>query len=361
MATTQTSATRAVAPRHSRLSEIVAIALLTVGVLLVLCLAPGISYDPNDPSWNASGQSETHNLIGPVGANVAAALYQFFGLAAFLVPALLFAVAWRLFRKQPVQTPKLRLVGLMTLVLSCAALLTLFGISLLFDRSIQPGGLAGKLIADALSSGLNTTGAIVLLFALAATGILLATNFSFSTAYETLAVAFDGRFDFITNFPERFRAWRTARRARAHERAGMRRELRAEREREELDLAEAYDSSIIAGRPDAATAPTAQRITTANTTAAAAAAATAIKRAAAVAGVLPEDARRAEIEARLALEEAELADIALEVGQTPGTPPSPAREKSSRRGGDIAHRVGYAARGGGSVRTAVFRRRRERG
>src|SRR5918998_5295032 len=97
MATTQTDvrAKGKEAPKNTRRNEIIAIALCALGVLFALCL---LSYRPDDPSWNAAGQAETGNLVGAVGANVASALFQGVGLAAYLLPLLLLAAAWRRFR-----------------------------------------------------------------------------------------------------------------------------------------------------------------------------------------------------------------------------------------------------------------------
>ena len=88
---------RIISPKNSRANEIVAIGLLAVGLLLALCLVSAPFY-PNDPSWNSAGQGEAHNLTGVIGANVAAALFQFIGLAAYLLPVLLFAAAWQIGR-----------------------------------------------------------------------------------------------------------------------------------------------------------------------------------------------------------------------------------------------------------------------
>ena len=60
------------APRNTRVNEIVAIGLIAMALLLGLCLA----YNPNDPSWNAAGETGARNWIGAVGANVAAALFN---------------------------------------------------------------------------------------------------------------------------------------------------------------------------------------------------------------------------------------------------------------------------------------------
>src|SRR5918999_980537 len=141
MATTQTEArAKASAPKNTRRNEIIAILLCALGVLLALCL---FSYRPNDPSWNAAGQSGTRNWIGPLGANVATTLFQFVGLAAYLLPLLLLAAAWRRFRTRRIRAPLSRITGLLTLVMAASALLALSSIDPLIDKSFRPGGLTG--------------------------------------------------------------------------------------------------------------------------------------------------------------------------------------------------------------------------
>lgn len=230
MATTQTEARTAKAatpPKNTRRNEIIAILLFALGALMALCL---FSYKPNDPSWNtASTRGATGNWIGPFGANVATTLFQFIGLAAYLLPLLLLAAAWRRFRTRRIRAPLSRIIGLVTLLLAASALFAIFIKGALFDSSVPAGGLAGALIARSLVSGLSTVGATILLSAIAATGLLLATNFSFVRAYEWAGTAFGDRFSFFRNIPERFRAWRVARRERAQQRMNMRREAREER------------------------------------------------------------------------------------------------------------------------------------
>ena len=97
MATTTTQIEekpRVILPRANRGNEILAILFLALGLLLALCLISAAFY-PNDPSWNSAGQTETQNWAGSIGANVAATAFQFIGLAAYLLPLLLFAAAWR--------------------------------------------------------------------------------------------------------------------------------------------------------------------------------------------------------------------------------------------------------------------------
>jgi DNA segregation ATPase FtsK/SpoIIIE, S-DNA-T family len=230
---------RIITPRNSRRNEIVAILLLAVGLLLTLCLVSGAFY-PNDPSWNSAGQTETRNWAGAVGANVAAFLFQSIGLAAYLLPFLMLAAAWRRFKTRSFRAPFYRLLGLVVLTLSAAALLSIFNIQPIFDSSVQPGGLVGTLISRGLASGLNTVGATILLIAIAATGLLLATNFSFIDLYEKIIGLIGERFAFLHAVPDRFKAWRESRR----EQARLRKEKRELRKAERLAAGPALSDSL---------------------------------------------------------------------------------------------------------------------
>ena len=230
MATTQIEEKpRVIIPRIGRRNEILAILLLAVGLLLTLCLVSAAFY-PNDPSWNSVGQTETRNWAGSIGANVAATVFQFIGLAGYLLPLLLFAAAWRRFRTKSIQSPLTRIVGLIVLVVAASALLSISHLRPLFDSSIQPGGLLGAVVAQGLASGLNTIGATVVLIALGAMGLLLATNISFVRLYSIIAETFGTRFAFVGKLPERFQAWRQQRREQARLRKETKEALKAERE-----------------------------------------------------------------------------------------------------------------------------------
>lgn len=288
MAVTQTSLRNAKAGagqqsgKNSRRNEIIAIALFAIAALFALSLA---SYHPNDASWNAAGQSEVHNLVGTIGANVSAALLQAVGLAAYLLPVLLFAAAWRRFRTRRIHAPLSRVVGLTMLVFSSAALLALSNLHPIFDGSVQPGGLAGSIVATLLAAGLNTVGASVLLIAAAATGLLLATNFSFVHAYEHVAALLDGRLTLFTNLPDKLQNWRQQRREVADERQRARQLARAEREKAveaERSLKEKTGAERVAEFMRASTETPPQQQTTPPVVAKQVSASAAIKRAATV-------------------------------------------------------------------------------
>jgi S-DNA-T family DNA segregation ATPase FtsK/SpoIIIE len=227
MAAISTDIDAAPAERNTRVNEIIAIGLVALALLLGLCLA---SYNPNDPSWNAAGETAARNWIGVVGANVAAVLFQSIGLAGYLLPFLIIAAAWRRFRSRRINAPISRLAGLVMLVLASAALLSLANIKPFFDASFNAGGLVGALIARGLVSGLNTVGATILLAAVAATGLLLATNFSFTNFYENFAIIISARFAALRAIPDRFRLWRLAGREKRAQRLTLKRQARTEAE-----------------------------------------------------------------------------------------------------------------------------------
>jgi S-DNA-T family DNA segregation ATPase FtsK/SpoIIIE len=220
---------RIIIPRAGRSNEILAILFTALGLLLALCLISAAFY-PNDPSWNSAGQAETHNWAGSIGANVAATAFQFIGLAAYLLPLLLFAAAWRRFRPNNIHRPTQRIVGLVVLVVAASALLSISQLHPLFDSSVQPGGLLGAVVAQGLASGLSRIGATVLLVAIAATGLLLATNFSFVRLYEIVANAIGSRFAFVGQLPQRFKTWRQQRLEHARLRKEAKAAIKAERE-----------------------------------------------------------------------------------------------------------------------------------
>ena len=243
MATTQIEEKpRIITLRNSRRNEIVAILLMALGLLLSLCLISAAFY-PNDPSWNSAGQTETHNWAGAIGANVAAALLQSIGLAAYLLPLLLLAASWRRFRTRGFRASLHRLLGIVILVLAASALLSISKLHPLFDSSVQQGGLAGTLLSRWLASGLNIVGATILLLATAATGLLLATNFSFIGLYEKIVSAMGNRLAFVRLMPEKVKAWRDARREQARLRKEKRLALKAEQETARNALKQSRDLS----------------------------------------------------------------------------------------------------------------------
>ena len=172
--------------RYSRLAEAVGLLCLLVGLALLLSL---ITYCPDDPSWNtAAGAAHARNLIGKSGAYVADLSYQFLGLLAFAIPAIVMWIAWNWVRRRPIETPVAKGVGIALLVLGGSAALALGPHWTLFRGSVSLGGLAGLLEADALVAGFNLTGAALFACACLLAGLYLTTRFRLSHVAFVLGI-----------------------------------------------------------------------------------------------------------------------------------------------------------------------------
>ncbi|HWF11975.1 MAG TPA: DNA translocase FtsK [Bryobacteraceae bacterium] len=153
--------------QSKRLNEVTGFLFLAAGILFLLSMA---SFHPKDPSWDTvAGIVRTNNLIGPVGAHIADVFLQFFGLAAFLFPVLIFALGWKWIRSEAVEAPIIKLLGSGTLVASACGAAALLPEWRFFDHSILLGGVTGYLVADSLQHALNPAGAAVVL----ATGLVV--------------------------------------------------------------------------------------------------------------------------------------------------------------------------------------------
>jgi DNA segregation ATPase FtsK/SpoIIIE-like protein len=166
--------------QNSRVNEIVAVILLALAVLFFLCL---ISYSPADWSLNGTGQGnqKTQNWIGVVGAVVSDLLFQFVGLIAYVFPALLALIAWRVFYAESLMPRVSRIIGFLLLLISAPALIDLINLG-------DGGGMIGAGFARFFIYLLSPIGAGILLFTLLTASILLLTNFHFSdfSAISTL-------------------------------------------------------------------------------------------------------------------------------------------------------------------------------
>ncbi len=166
-----------------RLSELIGFLLAVAGLLTALSLA---SYLPRDPSFHTSGPAgaPVHNWIGLVGSYGADLLYQGFGWVACLVPLTLFAAGVWLLLNRPIAAPWAKLLGILLLVGSLAALLELFPYTPRLGGLIRGGGLLGYLAALGLVHTLNSVGAVIVAAALFLTSLFLVTRFSFSGTFQ---------------------------------------------------------------------------------------------------------------------------------------------------------------------------------
>jgi S-DNA-T family DNA segregation ATPase FtsK/SpoIIIE len=165
-----------------RLNEALGVVLLFAVVFLTLSL---VSYYPQDPSWNTAGDvALPRNLVGRAGSHAADLTLQSFGLGAFLLPLYLLVWSWKWIRSTPIPMPLVRLAGLALLIANACAMLALGPDLPIFENTIQPGGLVGMVLAQALTGWLNLTGSVLAASAGLLMSLYLATSFSMARLPE---------------------------------------------------------------------------------------------------------------------------------------------------------------------------------
>jgi S-DNA-T family DNA segregation ATPase FtsK/SpoIIIE len=197
---------------RSRLSEIVGVISLSGAVLLWLSL---VSYHSQDPSWNtASKQIQPQNLIGHVGSHVADLALEGFGIAAFVFPVLMLALAWKWIRSESLQAPFIKAFGFTLFVFSFCTALALAPEWRLFQNAIPAGGLAGIVLAGYLRAIMNLTGAAIF----TATCLILSVYLISTFAISKLEEWFSGPLGFLSAMAERWQSRREERRRKKEER-----------------------------------------------------------------------------------------------------------------------------------------------
>ena len=135
--------------------------LAALALVLFIALA---SFDPADRSFSYTGEpGQVSNLIGPLGAWLASALYLLFGWPAFLFPVAIAFSAWVGLKRAPGEpaqgrtTIALRVTGLVAALATSCALATLH-----FSAGMLPagaGGILGSLVGDGLAAIASLLGA----------------------------------------------------------------------------------------------------------------------------------------------------------------------------------------------------------
>jgi S-DNA-T family DNA segregation ATPase FtsK/SpoIIIE len=198
----------AVSALSRRLREFTGVALFAAALLWLISL---LSYSPDDPVWffNNVADAGTSNFAGRVGAFLAVASLQVVGYAAYLGPLLLASTGWYYFWCREIEAGYTKVVGAGLMVTSIAALLALsFAPIETSARPFRPGGLLGHLASASVAAYLNRTGAAILLLTLLALSVVLATQFSFSRGFSSLAAAIGRQRAWLDRLGE----WRAERR-----------------------------------------------------------------------------------------------------------------------------------------------------
>src|SRR5277367_5612355 len=166
-------------------------AAIAVGMAALVLAVALLSFHAGDPGFSSTGSGEpVRNLIGVAGAWVADLLLFLFGRPAMLLPLLCGYGAIELARSvgraepQPRLHTVLRIIGLLTLLLSSCALAGLHW----QPGSLRAGagGMVGGLIGQPLADALNLLGATLLLLALWAAAAAVAFQLSWLTVMDRL-------------------------------------------------------------------------------------------------------------------------------------------------------------------------------
>lgn len=201
-------------------NEIFGLVLCAAVILLTGSL---VSYHPLDPSvfhHTADFDAPTHNFVGPFGAQLSALCFGLFGLASFLVPALLALAAWRRLTHRSASESAARFIAWVAMVPAIPAMLQLvFGRVIWRGEELQAGGGVGVVISDLLSEGLNPGGAFVVLLAI----LLVAGSLA---VQSTLGELFEALKKLALEIWERAQLLLAQRRKRSEEKAAKRRVIR---------------------------------------------------------------------------------------------------------------------------------------
>jgi DNA segregation ATPase FtsK/SpoIIIE, S-DNA-T family len=227
---------------QGRRREILGVVLLALGITLALALW---SFTPHDRTLLEEGYPATHNLIGPVGHHLAAALLGTIGLGAFVVAAALLAGAIACFARRRIHLTVIEVAGYVVLTIFGAALahLTLRELRPLHHA---PGGAVGAVAGELLRSGLNTTGAVIVASAVAVLALMVASDFTVArllgTAGRGLVTLLERTGPFLRGHWARHREARAERlalrQAENQARAARAEEKRAKREARRAEKAE---------------------------------------------------------------------------------------------------------------------------
>jgi S-DNA-T family DNA segregation ATPase FtsK/SpoIIIE len=172
-----------------RLREVLGVLLVALTAMVILAL---ISYRVDDPAPSLVHTEErpTANWVGPFGAHLADYLYQALGTTAWLVPFLVFYLAFMaLFPAVSVLRRMGRLAGLLLLLLSLAAVLPVFSLKtdpLVGNHRYPAGGIVGSVTAYLLLSLLGQVGALVVVGAALLVAVILVTGLTLRELGELL-------------------------------------------------------------------------------------------------------------------------------------------------------------------------------
>jgi DNA segregation ATPase FtsK/SpoIIIE, S-DNA-T family len=198
--------------KKSLANEVLAVVLVAAAILLVLSL---FSHKPDDPSVNVvSPKHEPGNLIGVVGAFISDEFLQWFGLASFLIPALLVIVALRAFSTTRPGFPTRKAIGATLLLIVFSGFLELFPVMKIWLTPQPNGGAIGQIIESRLEKLMGAAGAAIVLAAASVLTLMLTMEISLARVGRWVSSIREARAEIHQTKPtvfSRFTAWWEAR------------------------------------------------------------------------------------------------------------------------------------------------------
>src|SRR5215471_5651247 len=170
------------------LNEVLRIILVVIGLLILLSL---FGYHSTDPSIDVATGSDQHNWIGIVGAIIASVLFQFLGLAAFLLPVIVGLGGWFILKSHGLRIPLLKAICFLVLMCSVTALFyqLISGSGLDYLQNVRDhsaGGLLGIFLFNFVKKGVQTTGALIIWGALFVVSLMAVLELSLEESVRRL-------------------------------------------------------------------------------------------------------------------------------------------------------------------------------
>ena len=166
-------------PAHSRRRELLGLLLLALGLLFFFALC---SYEPRDPSFNATGHGPVKNWIGPLGAYFADLAHQLLGIGAYCITWIPVAFGVAVLIGRDLKHVLLRLSAFVLLALSASALAQ-------FCLGAKSGGWIGALLVTQLGLVVGQAGAAIVLITAFIALVVATLNVSFVSMTGTFASA----------------------------------------------------------------------------------------------------------------------------------------------------------------------------
>jgi S-DNA-T family DNA segregation ATPase FtsK/SpoIIIE len=156
-------------PSHVQ-REVIGVVLITAGLLILLSLLSFVPHDAAGLIGSGSADAPAKNMIGRVGAMIAATSFFLIGGAAYLFPVLLGLLGARCFTQTPL-TVRLRHAGsslAAVMFLSAFLHVEVIGVPTVSSGMVNrgmAGGVIGQVLADTLRAYFANTGAHIIIVA----------------------------------------------------------------------------------------------------------------------------------------------------------------------------------------------------